>query len=83
MNDDKSAPSDGNVVTIQGRVRWNSSGEQGDPGHFFDPVSGWRSDDPFRAVHEALALTTFRLLYEAFEAATHVATPPPDDTPQS
>ncbi|GBQ91314.1 hypothetical protein [Asaia krungthepensis] len=72
-----------NTVTIQGEARWSSHNEQGIPGHFYDPVSGWRADDPCRAVHEALASTTFKLLYDTFEAGTHLTTPPSDDTQQS
>ncbi|NIE81450.1 hypothetical protein [Asaia sp. As-1742] len=83
MNEDNSSIASSNVVTIQGEVRWIAPEEQGTLGHYHDPVSGWRSDDPCRAVHEALASTTFRILYDTFVAGTHLPTPSADETPQS
>lgn len=79
MNEDKSSTAASNAVTIQDKVRWNSPEELGPSGHFCDPVSGWRSDDPCHAVHEALASTTFRILYDTFEAGTNLPTSPSDD----
>ncbi|WP_336764124.1 hypothetical protein [Asaia sp. VD9] len=83
MNEDNASAAISNVVTIQGEVRWIAPEVQGTPGHFCDPVSGWRSDDPCHAVHEALASTTFKILYDTFQAGTHLTTPPSDDTQQS
>jgi len=83
VNEDNSSIASSNVVTIQGEARWIVPEDQGTPGHFHDPVSGWRSDDPCRAVHEVLASTTFRILYDTFQARIHLTTPPSDDTQQS
>lgn len=83
MSENKYSTVISNTLTIQGKARWGSPEEQGAPGHFHDPASGWRSDDPCHAVHEALAFTTFRLLYDTFEAGTHLTNPPSDDTQQS
>lgn len=83
MNEDNSGTAASNAVTIQGKVRWNSPQELGPSARFHDPVSGWRSDDPCRAVHEALASTTFRILHETFGAGTHLSTAPADDIQQA
>ncbi|CDG41049.1 MULTISPECIES: hypothetical protein [Asaia] len=79
MSEDNSKTASSNAVTIQGKARWIVPEDQGTLGHFHDPVSGWRSDDPCRAVHEALASTTFRILYDTFEAGTNLPTSPSDD----
>ncbi|GBQ81377.1 hypothetical protein AA0311_2605 [Asaia bogorensis NBRC 16594] len=83
MNKDNANTAASNAVTLQGKVRWNSLEELGPSGHFCDPVSGWRSDDPCHAVHEALASTTFRILHDTFAAGTHLPTSPSDDTQQA
>lgn len=83
MNEDTASTAISNVVTIQGEARSIVPEDQETPGHFNDPVSGWRSDDPCRAVHEVLASTTFRILHDTFVAGTHLSIPPSDDTQQS
>ncbi|GBR20369.1 hypothetical protein AA105894_2543 [Asaia spathodeae NBRC 105894] len=80
MSKETPNPADGNGVTRRGPVRWNSSENQGNSGCIFDPLSGWRSDDCCRAVHEALASITFRRLYETFEQRTYATGLPPADT---
>jgi len=83
VSEDNSSTAISSAMTLQGKVRWNSPEELGTPGHFHDPVSGWRSDDLCHAVHDALASTTFRILYDTFEAGTHLTSPPSDDTQQA
>lgn len=68
-----------NMEAIKGEARSAFPQVENSPGHFYDPVSGRRSDDLCHAVHDGLASTTFRLLQEAFETSPPVLSSSSDD----